>query len=478
MNTELAPKVDDMSDTRPWHRQMNRYHWFVLIIAALGWMFDCLDQQLFNLARVPAMNELIQRDDVPAIMNADRPLSEAEETKLLGDTRKEYGGHATAIFLIGWATGGLIFGMMGDRVGRAKTMMWTILMYSVCTGLSALSQNYGQFVFFRFLTGLGVGGEFAVGVALVAEVVPTAARAPALGLLQALSAVGNIAAALVSLYLGHLEEAGVVGSAWKWMFVIGALPALLALVVRMQLKEPEKWQRLKDSGELAKTSTFTYGDLFADRRWAYNAVIGLLLASVGVIGTWGIGFFSIDLSRFVFESHFKDLGFSGAELKGKLTSYSAYTSMMLNIGAFFGMITFSKIAQVLGRRQALALSFITSAASIAAVFWFLKSPSQIWWLIPIQGFFQLSVFACYAIYLPELFPTRLRSTGTSFCYNVGRYIAAIGPVILGLLTSRVYSDFAAPLNYRYAGVTMCAIFAVGLILLPFAPETRGKPLPE
>ncbi|HAC91854.1 MAG TPA: MFS transporter, partial [Planctomycetaceae bacterium] len=159
-------------------------------------------------------------------------------------------------------------------------------------------------------------------------------------------------------------------------------------------------------------------------------------------------------------------------------AYSAYTSLMLNTGAFFGMLTFSKIAQVLGRRQALALSFVTSAVSIASVFWFLKSPSQIWWLIPIQGFCQLSVFACYAIYLPELFPTRLRSTGTSFCYNVGRYIAAIGPVVLGLLTSRVYADYAAPLNYRYAGVTMCMIFAIGLILLPFAPETKDKPLPE
>jgi MFS family permease len=180
----------------------------------------------------------------------------------------------------------------------------------------------------------------------------------------------------------------------------------------------------------------------------------------------------------VLESHFKDLGFSGAELKGKLTTYSAYTSMMLNLGGFFGMLAFSKIAQELGRRQAMALSFIASAASIAAVFWFLKSPSQIFWLIPIQGFFQLSVFACYAIYLPELFPTRLRSTGTSFCYNVGRYVAAIGPVTLGLLTSRVYSDFSAPLNYRYAGVTMCLIFAIGLLMLPLAPETKGKPLPE
>ncbi len=517
MHAELPPSTDsDSSDSGvPWYRLLNRYHWFVLLIAALGWMFDCLDQQLFNLARVPAMNELVtwqdlgegalkpeRRSELEAKfadyrkeMDAagdQKPLTkkafddgfvkkELTETEVqaLGNSRKEAGGLATAIFLIGWATGGLIFGMLGDRIGRAKTMMWTILIYSVCTGLSALSETFWQFAFFRFITGLGVGGEFAVGVALVAEVMPSAARASALGMLQALSAVGNISAALISVFLGQLEESGAVGSAWKWMFVIGALPALLALVVRARMKEPEAWVKLKESGELAKSNKFTYYDLFADPRWRYNAIIGLLLSSVGVIGTWGIGFFSIDLSRFVFREHFEKVeGLTGAALAGKLTAYSAYTSLMLNVGAFLGMLTFSKIAQVLGRRQALALSFLSSGISIASVFMYLKHPSQVWWHIPIMGFCQLSVFACYAIYLPELFPTRLRSTGTSFCYNVGRYLAASGPALLGLLTSRVYSGYAEPLPFRYAGVTMCLIFVVGLMLLPFAPETKGKPLPE
>jgi MFS family permease len=471
MNDPVQPK-------QSWTKLLNRYHWFVLIVASLGWMFDCLDQQLFNLARVPAMKELVQEKDVPAIAEATTTLTAEVKEKLLGDWRKKKAGDSTAFFLIGWATGGLIFGMLGDRIGRAKTMMWTILIYSLCTGLSALSKDFTQFAFFRFITGLGVGGEFAVGVALVAEVMPERARASALGLLQALSAVGNISAAVIGLFLSHLEESGAVESAWRWMFVIGALPALLALVIRMRMKEPAGWQKMKDSGELAKTSAFTYGTLFADRRWRRNAIIGMLLSSVGVIGTWGIGFFSIDLSRYVFQEHFKAEGLVGKDLTGMVSRYAAYTSMMLNVGAFFGMLTFSKIAQTLGRRPALALSFITSGLAIASVFWFLKSPSQVWWHIPIMGFFQLSVFACYAIYLPELFPTELRSTGTSFCYNVGRYIAASGPALLGMLTSQVYGHVTAPENFRYAGVTMCSIFVIGLILLPFAPETRGKPLPE
>src|SRR5205807_4669122 len=148
----------------------------------------------------------------------------------------------TSIFLIGWGTGGILFGILGDLVGRARTMMLTILLYSLFTGLSAISKTFDDFALYRFLTGLGVGGEFAVGVSLVAEVMPDSARPYALGLLQALSAVGNITAALMSMGLGHLEESGVIAGAWRWMFVIGAAPALLAILVMRRLQEPERWQ--------------------------------------------------------------------------------------------------------------------------------------------------------------------------------------------------------------------------------------------
>ncbi|TAL01738.1 MAG: MFS transporter, partial [Verrucomicrobia bacterium] len=160
----------------PWWRGLTRYHWFVLVVAALGWLFDCLDQQLFIHARLPAMRALVP-----------------------GGNPVQWGSYATSIFLLGWATGGLIFGAIGDRFGRARTMLMTILLYSICTGLSAMSRSFWDFAVYRFLTGLGVGGEFAVGVALVAEVMPDRSRTGALGLLQALSAVGNITAALIGM---------------------------------------------------------------------------------------------------------------------------------------------------------------------------------------------------------------------------------------------------------------------------------------
>jgi MFS family permease len=557
-----------------WHRELNRYHWFVLAVAALGWLFDTMDQQLFNLARVPAMQELLAPSPgaVPS-----------------GELVSEYGGYATSIFLIGWAAGGLFFGVLGDRIGRARTMVLTILLYSLCTGLSALSQGFWDFAFYRFLTGLGVGGEFAVGVALVAEVMPNRARPYALGLLQALSTVGNVTAALISIGLGHVEETGVLGewsifgiqlTAWRAMFLVGTLPALLAIVVRWRLKEPERWQDAVEHTD-STHRLGSYAELFGDPRWRRNAIIGLLLATSGVIGLWGIAFFSIDLNRSVlrkvFEQEAREVGqtdwdrdfvrlvvrdpavleswaapikpielvnsqaeqtdaqpllaavlelqgknqavstasvlaaldaagqsddqrthraayLSGEPtttsgetlvadiagrskaLNGRLTRWIGYMSMMLNIGGFFGIYCFGLVTQRIGRRPTFAIAFVGAALSTILVFAMLDDVYDIFWMVPLMGFCQLSLFGGYAIYFPELFPTRLRSTGTSFCYNVGRFIAAAGPAALGLLTSKVFADYPEPM--RWAGIAMCSIFLLGLLTLPFAPETKDQPLPE
>lgn len=442
----------------PWWRTLNRYHWFVLIVAALGWLFDCLDQQLFNAARVPAMQQLLQTSDMRTVT--------------------EYGGYATSIFLMGWATGGLIFGILGDRIGRAKTMVLTILIYSLFTGLSALSVGFWDFALYRFLTGLGVGGEFAVGVALVAEVMPDSARPHALGLLQALSTVGNAMAAIVSMSVGYFEQAGVLShsNGWRVMFLVGALPALLAVVIRRRLKEPEKWQEA--AAHRTKEQLGSYRELFGHPRWRRNAIVGFLLAFVGVVGLWGILFFTIDLIRFVLRESFVAEGLAPEVVRGKLHVWTGIALIMMNFGAFFGLYSYSYVTQRVGRRPAFAGAFILAMFSAAAGFWFLDDRGDVFWLLPIMGFFQFALFAGYAIYFPELFPTRLRSTGTSFCYNVGRFVAALGPLTLGLLTSRVFAGSPDPLPLRYAGLTMCLVFLIGLATLPFAPETRGQPLPE
>jgi MFS family permease len=446
----------------PWYRELNRYHWFVLTVAALGWLFDTMDQQLFNLARVPAMRELL----------AESPTQPATKEDVA-----KYSGIATSIFLMGWATGGLAFGILGDRIGRAKTMLWTILIYSLCTGLSALSTGFQDFALYRFLTGLGVGGEFAVGVALVAEVMPDTARPHALGLLQALSAVGNVTAAVISMVLGLLAEANALSgqSSWRIMFVIGTVPALLALVIRRRLKEPDRWQAVAHEGAATK-QLGSYAELFSDARWRRNALVGLCMAFSGVVGLWGIGFFSFDLLQSVLRKRFEAEGLEPQAIAGQLAWWTGITSVMQNIGGFFGIYAFSRITQSIGRRGAFAISYLAAMASTALVFRYMSEFSHVFWMIPVMGFCQLALFGGYAIYFPELFPTRLRSTGVSFCYNVGRFVAAVGPFTIGYLTSTVFAAKAEPM--RWAGVTMSAVFLLGLLALPFAPETKGRPLPE
>ena len=469
------------AQTGPWHRGLTRYHWFVLGVAALGWLFDTMDQQLFNLARTPALSSL---------------LGLAESDSALGDAE----GRATAIFIVGWATGGLIFGVLGDKIGRAKTMMITILVYSLFTGLSAASVGFWDFALYRFLTGLGVGGEFAVGVALVAEVMPERARARALGWLQALSAVGNVIGALIGTTMGYLQSEGIITfQAWRIMFIIGALPALLALVIRARLREPERWQKTAGiaPGSRAAGADPTapappsarklgsFSELFGDPRWRRNVIVGMLLASSGILGLWGIGFFSPRLVRLVFRGFYEGQGLSDEAIKGKLLTLSSFAFVFQQVGAFFGIYTFSRVTERIGRKPAFAISFVLALVATAGTFWFLGRvggyPGALAMLF-VMGFCQLSLFGGYAIYFPELFPTRLRSTGTSFCYNVARYVAATGSLTLGWLERNVFSEFASEadpsLAMRYACVTMTAVFLIGLAALPFAPETKGQPLPE
>src|SRR5437763_5038301 len=188
-----------------WYRELTGYHWFVLSVASMGWMFDTMAQQLFNLARKPAIRELLGGASGPVV-----------------DKQAAY---ATAIFMIGWAIGGVFFGVLGDRIGRAKSMMITILSYTLFTGLSVFATGIWDFNIYRFLCGLGVGGQFGIGVALVAEVVPPRARPYALGLVQAASAIGNMMAALVGIFLGQMESSGAITGAWRYMFLAGSLPA-------------------------------------------------------------------------------------------------------------------------------------------------------------------------------------------------------------------------------------------------------------
>jgi len=485
-------------------RELSGYQWFVFLVASMAWTLDCMDQQFFTLARRSAMLELVAKPTdsdprieeyaktkfVPAIDHTDSAQRPKILAKIYAADVDKWGLYSVSAFLIGWALGGLGFGVIGDKYGRVRSLSITILIYSLFTGLSAFSVGVNDFILYRLLTGIGVGGVFAVVVALIAESMPDRARPFTLGLLQMLSAFGNCTAAIIFMYLGYLQQNGSFNNLmifglgpvqpWRLMFLIGIIPGLLAVIVQMRLHEPDKWIQAKASGR--KTGSFK--ELLGHPLWRKHAILGLLLALAGVVGLWGIGFFTPDLQQTAltpaFEAEAKDKGLTGADatayLNGQRIYWAGIVLLMMNIGAFAGMFAFSWVTSFIGRKPTFAIFFVLAAGSTAMVFAYMKTREDILWMVPVMGFCQLALFGGYAIYFPELFPTRLRSTGTSFCYNFGRLIAAFAPALLYMLRDDVFGKTAEP--FRWGGVTMCSVFLIGLIVLPFLPETKGKPLPE
>lgn len=537
------------------------YHWLVVIIASFGWLFDCMDQAFFSLARQSALTELlVGKGDAVA-----------------------FGTYATTTMLLGWATGGIIFGILSDRWGRVKTMIATLMIYSGFTGLSGIAQTHVDFLLYRFLVGLGVGGMFGAATTLVAESVPGGFRALALGSLQALSATGNIMGGLIAanLFQPGAQDVWLGLSGWRVLFFVGVVPALLVIPIIIFLREPEAWKAAKRAAAEGtdKRKVGSLADLFGHPRWRHHAIIGLLLGVSGMVGLWGIAFFSpelvttalkdkpllamdltnsvafcqsasqppdarariladklsaelrapmqtagsqssveedlhkslvADLNRLIAGPSLFDESIFPEDAIGKTASGLAARlkkepnkadTVLLNrqlvetafpgcfvgiqsridkirsdgfvwqqIGAFLGMLAFTFAASYFSRRTAFLGAFLMCLVTVAFVFLSLDGPEDVNWMLALMGFATLSVFAGYSIYFPELFPTRLRGTGVGFCYNTVRYLAAPFPTFLGLLTTQM--------GFRMAAVLMTSIYVVGMVALIWAPETKGKPLPE
>jgi len=483
---------------KPWWKEMNRYHWLVLILASMSWLFDCMGQRFFAIVREPALRSLLYGREVNT---PDAPEVTIEQKT----TVQFYGRVATGMMLLGWAVGGFFFGMLGDRIGRIKTMMITISVYAGFTGLSALSIAWWDFIAYRFLMGLGIGGLFAAAVSLVAEVTPAPARPHALGLLQALSALGNVTGSAISIYLK--PQSTLLGiENWRWLFLVGVLPAFLVIAIHRALKEPESWQQAKTrASEDLHKQLGAWRDLFSPglRR---NTLVGLSLAVAGVIGLWGVAFFSPELVRDATQPaklyanlkvEYKTVDKLNAALDTQFPTWEALLQtregldllsktkdkyvgiglMLQDVGAFFGVYFFTILAARLGRKPAFGVCFISAFVATACIFHFLRQPSQVFWMLPILGFWTLSVFGGYAIYFPELYPTRMRSSGVGFCYNVGRVITAI--VLFGsAYVVQMLQTVGVKEPFRVGSVLFTCLYLLGIIALFWAPETKGRPLPE
>jgi len=422
----------------------------------------------------PAVRELIGDTGGNSVPKAQLQHYLGEEYALaLADKEGDF---ATTVFVFGWAIGGLFFGWIGDAIGRAKTMALTILTYALFTGLNGLATDTVSFHVLRFLTALGVGGEFAAGAALVAESMPERSRAAALGSLQALSAFGNMMGAALAYFILPVS--------WRWLFFVGAVPGLVAVFVFLKLKEPEKWREarrkwLEERKAGISRKSASYLGILEDPRWRKRAIVGLLLGVVGVGGLWGVGFFTPELNRMIAKSY-------SAEAKDRFVSIAFF---LQQLGAFFGISAYTIISLRMGRRPAFAVFFLLAFVVVSYTFLFADTIVEAYVLAPLVGFVTLGPFGGYAIYFPELFPTRLRSTGVGFCYNVGRFLAALVPYIKSGLKGLFMSGAlvlpflpavagSAERAIRYGSFLMIFIYIFGLFVLLFAPETKGQPLPE
>jgi MFS family permease len=435
----------------PWYAGVTRYQWLVLIVASLGWIFDVFEGQIF----VASMNEAI-----PSLLPAGT----------LPEDRRFYDNITLGAFLLGGALGGVLFGMLSDRIGRKKTLTYTILTYSLFTCLSAFAATWWQLAGFRFLVALGVGGEWAVASALVAEVFPSRARARSQSIFHASSVLGTyLAVAAGSLIIANPRLAWSISlfgrdvalTGWRLGFLLGVLPALLIIWIRVSLREPEMWQKTRSAPGAARGSIV---QLFAPAL-RLRTLVGVGLAAIGLATFWGTHIYGKDVFQQAYEARTLTTN------KEVLKHAEMFGMFLVTTGGGLGLLAFGPICERLGRRGAFLLFHLGGLAAALLLFKGVSGLIAVSVVLPIFGFLTLGMHAGYAVYFPELFPTRLRSTGGGFCFNVGRILAAPILVLSGWMQK------VKGISLNDAAALLSLLFLLGVLLLLLAPETKGQELP-
>ena len=399
-----------------------------LIAAFLGWLLDGVELGLFPVVARPALQNL-----------------------LAGGSEGDVGiwmGKITAAFLVGAALGGILFGWLGDRIGRVKAMSWSVLCYSLFSAAGYFAEAPWHLALVRFVAALGMGGEWALGVALVMETWPDKFRP---WLAASIGAASNIGMLLIG-YVALLFP--VTAESWRWMFLVGATPAVLTLFIRLFVPESEKWAattKQAPAGE-SKIRTVLTPPLLS------KTVLGILLSSVALIGSWG----SV---QWIPSWADKLTGGTVPDAKASAHMISCFGA---TLGSFIGPVILANLSRRLAYGILCVLSLSTSV-------WLFRMPAE-WgqfFLLKVGciAFTTASFYGFFPLYFPELFPTRVRATGQGICYNAGRMIAALGALASGQLVAHFG-------GYAQMGAVITLVYVVGILLCFVAPETRGKPLPE
>lgn len=435
---------------------MNGYQWTVLFAAWLGWGFDIFDSILMNYVAPNA---------VPTLLGIPLGTPEAQSATLW------WTGIFTSVLLVGWAAGGIIFGKIADRIGRTKTLLLTMLLYSVGTAACAFAPNIWVLLLFRIIASLGIGGEWAAGAAMVAEVVPEKRRVEAGALLYTAAPFGLFLATFVTFQITgvYFTDAAV---SWRYVFLFGLVPAAVAFFVRLFVKEPERWKKV-GSEHRAKIS-----ELFSPKYRALT-ISGFCMAVTALITWWSGNAFIPIVAKGLASREWTELTNAGVaglptmEIMGQQWVKTATNAF--NLGGLIGTLLTIPIAKNFGRKSMFLVFYLVAAVSIMAAFGLDLAPhTRLYFYFPI-GVSVFGIFGSFTFYLPELFPTRLRATGSGFTYNIGRFIAAFGPFLVGSIAASGANALDSAITVLFwVGV----IPLIGLATLPLVIETRGRPLED
>jgi MFS family permease len=457
-----------------WYDGLTAMHWRVLRASFLGWIFDGYEALVLVVVLVPMLHSVLT------------PAQAASSTI--------YAGIVIGITLLGWGIGGLVGGILADYVGRKRMMLWSVLLYALFSGFTALSDTVWTLCALRFLTGLAMGSEWSTGIALLSETWPEEARAKGAGFLQSGFGWGTLTAAVVWYAMSSLHPLG--AETWRLMFVLGAVPALFVLYIRRGVNESEKWQRavrekrwnatsasvsasspaqrgtnagVNGAANAAATATthsekrpFTLAQLFNEREAARRTLILLVLSIVTTVGWWAISSW--------LPTH--TVAIAKAQNIADPMSWGSKVSISYTIGAIVAYMVAGFIIDAIGRKAFLSLSFVGSLVTTVITYKFTSSVEAMMVVAPINGFFTLGcAYVWMAIYPCELFTSTVRSTAISFVFNAARLIAWVFPIIAG---SMIKSFGGVP----QAAMALGSVYVIGIVLPWFLPETRGKGMPD
>jgi len=438
-----------LAASQPWYRSLNANQWKTMIASNLGWMFDGYETYALILTVGVALHQLLEPSQYAQI--------------------PAYAGTVIGITLLGWGVGGFIGGILADYIGRRRTMILAILAYSLTTGLSAFAWDWVSFALLRFVVGVAIGSEWSTGASMTAEVWPDNARGRGAGLMQCGLGIGFFLASFVWLFVS-----GYGPGAWRIMYFIGVIPALFALWLRTGVEESHKWEHANEKRKAARAkkesgaalaaedhalTRFTVADLFVDPVIRKHAIIAFLMSLTTTVAWWGI---STWVPPFVAAA----AGKAGLPAQ----TWASYAAMSYNAAAIVGYIGLGFLADRFGRKPIVMIFFAASFVLTPALYMWTSDPHLLVVIAAINGFFTLGQYSWMAVWLPELFPTRMRATGMAFVFNAPRFIAFMGPLFAGMLIAQ-FGGFSK------MAVVFSFIYILGFVVVPFLPETKGKPLP-